>query len=87
MQSSNNSEIPHHLRTIFISGLNYKTTEQQISDFLKDCGEIEFMKVPKYRGTQKNTGYCHVTFIDCLGYEKALKLTGNFLDGLCYFIK
>ena len=71
MQNSKTSAVPHRLRTVFISGLNYKTTDQQISKFLEECGSIELMKVPKYKNTQKNTGYCHVTFAALSGYENA----------------
>ena len=28
-------------KTIFVSGLNYKTTEQQIKEFFEVCGTIQ----------------------------------------------
>lgn len=68
-------------RTIFVSGLNYSTSQRQISDFFNDCGGIELIKVPKYKGTENNTGYCHITFTTVMGQYKALSRCGNYLDG------
>ena len=29
------------IRTVFVSGLPYETTEEEIREFFADCGEIE----------------------------------------------
>lgn len=68
-------------RTIFVSGLDYNTSENEITEFFSQCGEIELVKVPKYKQTDKNTGYCHITFVKREAWSKALELTGNFLKG------
>lgn len=38
---SNNCVTDGTERTIFVSGLNYKTTETEIAEFFNRCGEIE----------------------------------------------
>ena len=31
----------YHLRTVFISGLSYESTEESLKNFFKDCGDIQ----------------------------------------------
>lgn len=68
-------------RTIFVSGLSYSTNEQELKKFFEKCGNIELIKLPKYKGTEKNIGYAHITFDDSETRTNALNLNGKFLNG------
>ena len=49
-------------RSVFISGLNYDSREEDIRGLFSQCGEIRELNVPKYQDTQRNIGYGHLTF-------------------------
>jgi len=78
--TESSSEVSHRERTIFVSGLDYSTSEETIGQFFSTCGGIELLKVPKYKGTKKNTGYCHVTFFTKESWQNAMNLNGSYLD-------
>lgn len=71
----------YHLRTVFISGLSYESTEESLKNFFKDCGDIQELKLPKYQDSNRNIGYCHMTFEEEEAAQNALKLKGHTLDG------
>jgi nucleolin len=66
----NNEEIDNINKTIFISGLPYTTTEDEIRAFFEGCGGIKEMKIPKYQDTGRNIGYGHITFKKKKAVEK-----------------
>ena len=61
---STNLELNPKRRTIFVSGLSYSTTESELREFFKDCGEIELIKLPRY-WSQLVTKIFLCTFRDC----------------------
>ena len=67
-------------RTIFVNGLSYESTEDDVRDFFKECGDIERINLPRYQHSSKNVGYCHVRFSKDRYAKRALKLSGNYLD-------
>merc|ERR1711862_384655 len=90
MPTNNNNNMNHNdtlafdsyprERTVFVSGLDYNTSEAEIYNFFAQCSQIELLKVPKYKNTEKNIGYCHVTFMTKEGQENALLLNGFYLN-------
>jgi len=61
--------------TIFISGLPYVATEDEIREFFSNCGEITYlfrcyslinlyreMKLPRFQDSGRLLGYGHITF-------------------------
>jgi nucleolin len=66
----NNEEIENTNKTIFISGLPYTTTEEEIQTFFEGCGGIKEIKIPKYQDTGRNIGYAHITFKKKKAVEK-----------------
>lgn len=68
-------------RTVFVSGLSYSTNEEELKNFFSTCGNIELVKLPKYKGTERNIGYAHITFDDSETRMNALNLNGKFLNG------
>lgn len=67
-------------RTIFVNGLAYESTEDDIKHFFGDCGEIERVNLPKYQDSERNIGYCHVRFDSKDGRRKAMRLDGKYLN-------
>lgn len=68
-------------KTIFVSGLSYESTEKDIRKFFEKCGEIDKIKLPKYQDSDRNIGYCHITFETQEEAAKGLKLDGERLGG------
>lgn len=69
----NNEEIDNTNKTIFISGLPYTATEEDIKTFFEGCGGIKELKIPKYQDTGRNIGYGHITFKKKKAVEKVIK--------------
>ena len=78
--NSHTANISTEERTVFVSGLDYRTTEKMIHNYFSNCGEILLLKVPKYKETSKNIGYCHIVFSTREGFISALNKKGCFLD-------
>lgn len=66
-------------RTIFVSGLSYETTEEDIREFFSQSGAMDKVNLPKYQDSNRNIGYCHITFETREEAEGALKLDGEYL--------
>ena len=72
MESDNNKQIEEQVeeqveneittKTVFVSGLPYETTEEELRQFFESCGVIKELKIPKYQDTGRNIGYGHITF-------------------------
>jgi len=68
-EESNQSES----KTVFVSGIPYELTEDELKEIFTDCGEITEIKMPKYQDSGKNRGYAHVTFKKQSHVNKALE--------------
>ena len=71
--------------TIFVGGISYDATEDDLSDFFSDCGKINSVRVPKYQDSGKPRGYAHIDFATEDGVKKALAKNrsthmGRYLD-------
>jgi len=69
---------PKH--TIFVGNLGFRTTERDIRNFFRDCGKVADIRVAK-NDEGRSKGFCHVDFEDADSIEKALKRSGEELDG------
>lgn len=67
--------------TVFVSGLNYQTKEIEIQNLFQKCGNIARINIAKNAQKDCNLGFCHVEFSEQAGYEKAILLNGEKLDG------
>jgi len=67
--------------TIFVGNLGFKTTEQSVKNFFKDCGNVVDVRIAKDRDTGKSKGFCHVDFDASTAVEKAKAKAGQDLDG------
>jgi nucleolin len=67
--------------TIFVGNLGFKTTDQSVTNFFKDCGNVVDVRIAKDRDTGKSKGFCHVDFDSANAVEKAKGKAGQQLDG------
>jgi len=67
--------------TVFVSGLNYQTKEDEVSNFFANCGTIERINMAKQPNSEYNLGFCHIVYMDQPGYTNALSMNGSKLDG------
>ncbi|XP_076434791.1 spliceosome associated factor 3, U4/U6 recycling protein-like [Babylonia areolata] len=71
--------------TIFVSNLDYSTTEDALREAFQQCGEItEVRLVKNYKGLSKGFGY--VQFTDAKAVLSALKLDRHPIDGRPMFV-
>jgi len=77
-----NSEVmaPKKL-TVFVSGLNYQTKEEDVKNFFGKCGKIERINLQKQPNNENNLGFCHIIYEDQAGFQNALSQNGVKLDG------
>lgn len=72
--------------TIYINNLNYKTTEEQLKELFKECGENFTIRIAKDR-YGKSKGFAHIDFSNDEEVEKALKMSGKELDERKIFVE
>ena len=69
-----------NIKTKIIYVGNLSSTEDSIREFFSDCGEIDNVRIALNQDG-KMKGFCHVTFEDESGVDKALGKNGEDLDG------
>jgi nucleolin len=67
-------------RTVYVQGLPFTATEQDIRTFFKDVGDIASIRLPKWHDSGKLKGYGHVEFKKAESATKALELNGEYLQ-------
>jgi len=72
------SDGPKH--TVFVGNLGFRTSERDIRNFFRDCGKVADIRIAK-NDEGRSKGFCHVDFDDADAIEKALKRSGEELDG------
>lgn len=65
---------------LFVGNLSFKSNEQGIENFFKDCGKIIDIRIAK-TPEGKMKGFAHVDFDSAESVENALKKNGFKLDG------
>eukprot|EP00934_Nitzschia_sp_Nitz4_P006131 Nitzschia sp. Nitz4//scaffold201_size42423//11016//12170//NITZ4_007370-RA/size42423-processed-gene-0.18-mRNA-1//-1//CDS//3329541320//6121//frame0 len=64
-----------------VFGMAYDTTEDDIREFLQDCGKIQQVSFPTFEDSGRSKGYCGVWFSSPKAVEKAIELDGQELLG------
>ncbi len=73
---------------LFISGVSYGTSADQIQDFFNDYGEVNEVKIIKKSDKGKNRNYVLVDMPDEQEAENAIReLDGRSLDGRIMSVK
>lgn len=67
--------------TIFIRNLSFETDEGKLSELFKDCGDIVFIRIPKFEDTGKPRGVAYIEFENVSSVDLALEYTGTIIDG------
>lgn len=68
---------------IFINGIPYETTEDELRELFSKYGTIEIIKLPKYQDSGRNIGYCHIYYTSTESASKALEMD-NYTIGKRY---
>jgi len=66
--------------TIFVGNLGFKTSENTIRSFFRDCGKVLDIRIAK-TPDGKAKGFCHIDFESQESVDKALSKAGEELDG------
>ncbi|EDR23424.1 RNA-binding protein SGN1, putative [Entamoeba dispar SAW760] len=68
-------------RSIHVSNVEYSTTKDDLEDLFEKCGIILNVNIPINYFTQTPMGYANIEFKNSNAIEKALKLSGTYLNG------
>jgi len=67
--------------TIYLEGLPYTSTEDDIRKFLDGCGTITDVRAPRFQDSGRLMGYAHVDFDSEAALAAALERDGQYLGG------
>lgn len=71
-KSKDNDGEAAEILTVFVGGLPYDTTEDNIRDFFNFCGEIKDVRMPTFPDSGRSRGLCFITFTTPEAAQKAL---------------
>merc|ERR1712176_1560697 len=74
-------EEPEQLRKLFIGGLSYTTTEDSLSEFFSQWGELTACVVMQDPGTKRSRGFGFVTFKEAKMVDQCMSQRPHKLDG------
>lgn len=67
-------------RTVYIQGLPFASTEEEIKEFFSKVGSIVSVRLPKWHDSGKLKGYGHIEFSKAAEATKALDLSGEYIQ-------
>ncbi|KAI5179627.1 hypothetical protein NEOKW01_0090 [Nematocida sp. AWRm80] len=68
-------------RTVFIKGIKYETTGEDLQELFGKFGTIKEIRIPKSRDTDKGKGFAYIEFENKESCKEALSLSGTECDG------
>lgn len=72
-------------KTIFVKGLSYSVTEEDLRRKFEEFGEIVEIRIPRstndYNKTDKGKGFGYIEFADVESCEKSMALNGEIFEG------
>jgi ATP-dependent DNA helicase RecG len=72
----------------FVANIPYGVSEERLSEFFSQFGEVESVKIPRNPQTKKNKGYAFVEFNKQADAEKAIEMSSKVaLDGKNIYIE
>jgi nucleolin len=66
-------------RTVYIEGLPFDRSEEDVEKFFSPCGVIVSLRLPKWQDSGRLRGYGHVEFGDKAGAKKAKDMDGTYM--------
>lgn len=66
---------------MYIEGIPYASTEEEIKSLFSDCGEITSLRAPRYQDSGRLRGYAHITFSTAEAATAALELDRTVMHG------
>lgn len=67
-------------RTIYIQGLPFSATEDDVRKLFEPCGNIVSIRLPRWHDSGRIKGYGHVEFQGSSSAAKALDLSGEYIN-------
>lgn len=67
-------------KTVFVGNLSYQSTQDSVKEFFENCGKVLNVRIATEAGG-KPRGFAHVEFESEEAVDKAMKLSGDKLDG------
>ena len=67
-------------RTVYIQGLPFSATEDDVNNLFQSCGTIASIRLPKWHDSGRIKGYGHVEFNSSSSVPKALELSGTYIQ-------
>jgi len=68
-------------RKLFIGGLDYETTDDQLQDYFSRWGDLSDFVVMKFPDTRRSRGFGFVTYTDADMLEDCIKAGPHNLEG------
>ncbi|KAI5185808.1 hypothetical protein NEHOM01_1085 [Nematocida homosporus] len=68
-------------KTIFIKGISYSATEEQLQELFSKSGKIVEIRIPRARETGKGKGFAYIEFETKEACKNSLALSGTECDG------
>ena len=73
--------------TIYVEGLPFEWTEEDIRNHFSSCGEISRVKAPTWHDTGRLKGYCIIDLANQEGLDAALSLNGSKVGSKGRYLK
>jgi nucleolin len=69
-------------RTVFVEGIPFDSTPDQVKEFFKshDVSDVVELRLPTWQDSGRLRGYGHILFVSQDSYDKALALSGKYLQ-------
>lgn len=78
---------PQAGRSVYVAGIPYSCTEDDIWALFEACGVIEDLRMPRWHDSGNPRGYAHIDFSTADACTKALKLDGHVIKGRYLAVK
>ncbi len=72
---------PADCQRAFVKNLSYETTEDQLGNMFRFCGEIENVRISRHYSTNASKGFGYIDFTTHVALKKALEQDGKPLLG------
>jgi nucleolin len=84
--SSNSSEKDAVSRTVYVEGIPYEATEEQVRDFFRGLN-VTSLRLPRWQDTGRLRGYGHAELATPKDYELALAKSGQSIPGFSRYLQ